>query len=43
MTVRADASSHPLEHDGVTYHFCCVGCRDAFARDPHAYRTTQGA
>jgi xanthine dehydrogenase accessory factor len=43
MTVRADASSHPLEHDGVTYHFCCVGCRDAFARDPHAYHTTQEA
>jgi xanthine dehydrogenase accessory factor len=37
MTVRADASSHPFEHDGVTYHFCCVGCRDSFAKDPHAY------
>jgi len=36
MTVRADASSHPLEHEGVTYYFCCVGCRDAFVR------TTQG-
>jgi xanthine dehydrogenase accessory factor len=34
MTVRADASSHPLEHDGVTYYFCCVGCRDAFAKNP---------
>jgi xanthine dehydrogenase accessory factor len=43
MTVRADPSSHPWEHEGVTYHFCCVGCRDTFARDPHAYRTTQGA
>ncbi len=43
MTVRADASSHPVEHDGVTYHFCCVGCRDAFARDPHAYHTAQEA
>jgi xanthine dehydrogenase accessory factor len=37
MTVRADASAHPFEHDGVTYHFCCVGCRDAFAKDPHAH------
>ena len=36
MTVRADASSHPWEHDGVTYYFCCVGCRDAYMR------TTQG-
>jgi xanthine dehydrogenase accessory factor len=34
MTVRADASSHPFEHDGVTYYFCCVGCRDTFAKDP---------
>jgi xanthine dehydrogenase accessory factor len=33
MTVRADASSHPYEHDGVTYYFCCVGCRDTFARN----------
>jgi len=30
MTVRAGASSHPVERDGVTYYFCCVGCRDAF-------------
>jgi len=37
MTVRADAASHPFDHDGVTYYFCCVGCRDAFAKDPHAY------
>ena len=32
MTVRADAYSHPWEHDGVTHYFCCVGCRDAFVR-----------
>jgi xanthine dehydrogenase accessory factor len=43
MTVRADSSSHPYEHDGVTYHFCCVGCRDTFAANPHAYLTTQEA
>jgi len=30
MTVRADASNYPVERDGVTYYFCCVGCRDAF-------------
>jgi xanthine dehydrogenase accessory factor len=34
MTVRADASSHPFEHDGVTYYFCCVGCRDTFVKNP---------
>jgi xanthine dehydrogenase accessory factor len=37
MRVRADASSHPVEHEGVAYHFCCVGCRDRFVADPAAY------
>ena len=37
MTVRADASSRPFEHDGVTYCFCCAGCRSAFEKDPAAY------
>jgi xanthine dehydrogenase accessory factor len=39
MTVTADDSAHPAGHDGVTYHFCCAGCRDAFLRDPGAYTT----
>lgn len=30
MTVPADAAHFPAEVDGTTYHFCCVGCRDAF-------------
>lgn len=37
MTVRADASGRPFEHGGVTYYFCCPGCRRAFERDPAAY------
>jgi xanthine dehydrogenase accessory factor len=37
MTVAADRSSHPLEHKGVTYYFCGVGCRSAFEKDPSAY------
>ncbi len=37
MTVTADAGSHPLELDGTTYWFCCVGCRDRFAADPTRY------
>ncbi len=37
MTVAADPSSHPLVHDGVTYYFCHVGCRDRFESDPSAY------
>jgi xanthine dehydrogenase accessory factor len=37
MTVTADASSLPLEHDGETYYFCCAGCRRSFQDDPAAY------
>jgi xanthine dehydrogenase accessory factor len=37
MTVVADDSSYPLEHDGVTYYFCRAGCRRAFEADPAAY------
>jgi xanthine dehydrogenase accessory factor len=37
MTVAADASSYPLEHDGQTYYFCCAGCRRSFQEDPAAY------
>jgi xanthine dehydrogenase accessory factor len=39
MTVAADRCGHPVEHDGLTYYFCCVGCRDTFAEDPGAYIT----
>ena len=37
MTVAADASSHPFEHDGVTYYFCRVGCRQEFEKNPAAF------
>jgi xanthine dehydrogenase accessory factor len=37
MTVAADESSYPLEHDGVTYYFCRAGCRRDFEADPAAY------
>jgi xanthine dehydrogenase accessory factor len=38
MTVTADASSRPLEHEGVAYYFCSAGCRSVFEKDPEAYR-----
>jgi xanthine dehydrogenase accessory factor len=41
MTVAADASSRPVEHDGVTYYFCSTGCRDAFVADPSAYTSKE--
>jgi len=37
MTVTADASGYPLEHEGVTYYFCCAGCRRSFQENPAAY------
>jgi xanthine dehydrogenase accessory factor len=37
MAVAVTAASRPLRHDGVDYHFCCAGCRQAFEQDPDAY------
>ena len=37
MTLAADESSYPLEHEGVTYYFCSAGCRRDFEADPAAY------
>jgi xanthine dehydrogenase accessory factor len=39
MTVMADASAMPFEHDGTTYYFCCAGCRRSFADNPEAVLT----
>ena len=27
------------EHEGQTYYFCGPGCRVAFSKEPHAYRS----
>jgi xanthine dehydrogenase accessory factor len=32
MTVTVTAGTPSAEHDGETFHFCCEGCREAFAR-----------
>jgi xanthine dehydrogenase accessory factor len=37
MTVTPNASTLHVEHDGVTYYFCCSGCHRAFSDNPHAY------
>lgn len=34
MTVPADASHFPVEHEGTTYYFCCTRCSESFAADP---------
>ncbi len=35
------AAAGRCEHAGVTYYFCCAGCRDAFEKDPAAYVTEE--
>ena len=37
MTVAAVDSSIHAEVDGVTFYFCCPGCKDTFLADPAAY------
>ncbi|MDE2377497.1 heavy metal translocating P-type ATPase [Bradyrhizobium sp.] len=37
MTVDPATSKHRLDHQGVTYHFCCAGCRTKFEADPAKY------
>lgn len=37
MTVPADESSRPFQHEGTTYYFCAPGCRTAFESDPGAF------
>ena len=37
MTVTLGASGLPFGHDGVTYYFCCAGCRRTFEEDPDAH------
>jgi xanthine dehydrogenase accessory factor len=41
MTVMAGASAMTAEHDGVTYYFCCAGCRQKFSQNPGAYGRTR--
>lgn len=36
MTVDV-GTRHTAEHDGVTYYFCCPGCRAAFRKNPVEY------
>jgi xanthine dehydrogenase accessory factor len=37
MTVMANASAMPIEHNGITYYFCCAGCHRTFVENPDAY------
>jgi len=37
MTVAASRAGRPLEHEGVTYYFCCAGCRAQFESSPASF------
>jgi xanthine dehydrogenase accessory factor len=37
MTVMANGAALQLEHNGITYYFCCAGCRRTFEENPDAY------
>jgi xanthine dehydrogenase accessory factor len=37
MTVEVGPGADSYQHQGVTYYFCCAGCRRAFEKDPAAY------
>lgn len=37
MKVDPATSRHRHDYDGVTYHFCCGGCRAKFTADPGKY------
>ncbi|HEX9031218.1 MAG TPA: XdhC family protein [Streptosporangiaceae bacterium] len=37
MTVTVGPEGRPLEYEGVTYYFCCAGCRAEFESHPASY------
>jgi YHS domain-containing protein len=37
MTVSPSVGGYSLEHEGITYYFCCPGCRRTFEKDPAVY------
>ncbi len=37
MMVPVEGAAETAVHEGVTYHFCCPGCRGRFERDPARY------
>ena len=43
MTVDPLSSRHSHLHGGVTYWFCCEGCRESFMREPERYLAARPA
>ena len=43
MTVEVATARHRAEVDGVTYHFCCGGCRERFVAAPERFGAAAGS
>ncbi len=41
MEVTIATAQYHSQHDGVTYYFCCAGCKSSFDKNPHSYLTTE--
>ena len=39
MTVAVGSGEAPVVHEGVSYYFCCAGCRSRFEAEPSRYVT----
>jgi xanthine dehydrogenase accessory factor len=39
MEVEIAAARHTADLDGVSYYFCCAGCKSRFLKQPHEYAT----
>ena len=37
MTVNVGESRYHSHHNGTTVHFCCLGCKEQFEREPDSY------
>jgi xanthine dehydrogenase accessory factor len=40
MEVETTGAAHTADVDGVTYYFCCGGCKAKFVKDPQRYLST---
>lgn len=41
MTVEIGTARHTTDHEGLTFYFCCPGCRKSFEDDPAAYLASE--
>ena len=37
MSVDPKSAEHRSEYTGITYYFCCAGCKHSFEKDPEPY------